>query len=102
MVTRRPWRVALLVGALAACRPAPLATPVPEDPLAPARVDRVRRYIKAAWPTLTRSARDLPVAAQDPKFPHTPGTPWPVYLSPLEDQAAVERHLAAVLTPDQR
>jgi alpha,alpha-trehalase len=64
-------------------------------------VARVRRYIKDAWPALTRSVRDLPVAAVDPKFPHTPGTPWPVYLSPLEDRAAVERRLASVLTPAQ-
>jgi alpha,alpha-trehalase len=101
MVTRRSWRVALLVGALAGCRPAPVAAPVPEDALGPGRVARVRRYIKDAWPALTRSVRDLPVAAQDPKFPHTPGTPWPVYLSPLEDRTAVERRLAAALSPGQ-
>jgi alpha,alpha-trehalase len=100
MVTRRLRPVALLL-ALAACHPARPAAPAPEDALAPARVTRVRRYIKESWQTLTRSERDLPVAARDPKFPHPPGAPWPVYLSPLEDRAAVERRLAAALTPAQ-
>jgi alpha,alpha-trehalase len=101
MVTRRSWRAALLLGVLAGCRPAPVAAPVPEDALGPARVGRVRRYIKESWSALTRSVRDLPVAAQDPKFPHTAGAPWPVYLSPIEDQAVIERKLASVLAPSQ-
>src|SRR3954469_2345752 len=102
MVTRRSWRVALLVAALAGCRAPTPASPAPGDPLGPARVARVRDYIARSWPVLTRSNRDLPVAAQDPKFPHRPGAPWPVYLAPTEDRAAVEERLAAVLAPAQR
>jgi alpha,alpha-trehalase len=41
------------------------------------------------------------VAAQDPKFPHPPGAPWPVYLAPGEDRAAIQRRLATVLAPAQ-
>ena len=99
-MARRPWRLALLVTALA-CRAAAPAVPAPEDALGPGRVGRVRDYIARSWPILTRSNRDLPVAAQDPKFPHAAGTPWPVYLAPSEDHGAVQRRLAAVLSPAQ-
>jgi alpha,alpha-trehalase len=101
MVTRRSWR-ALAVLAVLSCRPATPAVPAHEGPLGPNRVERVRRYINKSWPVLTRSNRDLPVAARDPKFPHQEGTPWPVYLAPSEDRAAVERRLAEVLSPAQR
>src|SRR2546427_12612794 len=45
-----------------------------------ARITSVRTYIKQTWHTLTRSARDLPKAAPDPKIPRAPGEPSPVYL----------------------
>jgi alpha,alpha-trehalase len=92
-----------LLAALAACRPAvpPSAPAATADPLAPARLAPVRQYIARSWDVLTRSNRDLPVAAQDPKFPHPPGTPWPVYLAPGEDRGAVARRLAAALPTAQ-
>src|SRR3954467_8315847 len=95
-------RKLLILLTLASCRPGPLRPVAPPPVLAPARVARLRQYIAGAWPVLTRSPRDLPVAAQDPKFPHQPGAPWPVYLAPTEDRAAVEKRLAAVLAPAQR
>jgi len=101
MVTRRSWRAGVVVLALAACRPAAPAAPTPAGPLSPGRLAPVRQYISKSWPVLTRSNRDLPVAAQDPKFPHPPGAPWPVYLAPSEDRPAIQRRLAAVLSPAQ-
>jgi alpha,alpha-trehalase len=80
-------------------QPAAGAAPVAADPLAPARVGPLRSYIRGAWPALTRSVRDLPRAAPDPKAEHAPGAPWPVYLARDEDQARIGRELAAVLPP---
>jgi alpha,alpha-trehalase len=62
-------------------------------------VARVRAYITQGWQALSRSNRDLPAAAQDPKVGHAPGTPWPVYLAPSEDRAAVSARLARLLPP---
>jgi len=60
----------------------------------------VRHYIKDSWHTLTRSARDLPRAAPDPKMRRAPGKPAPVYLAADESRAATEEKLRAVLSPD--
>jgi alpha,alpha-trehalase len=65
--------------------------PAAEDPLGPGRVARVRRYIKEAWPALTPLGARPAGGGAGPQVPPHPGTPWPVYLSPLEDRAAVER-----------
>jgi alpha,alpha-trehalase len=94
----------------AACKPnAPTAAPAPHpaaatttaDPLTPARLAPVRAYIAEAWTTLTRSRRELPEAAYDPKFKLAPGQLFPVYLAPSEDRAAVGRALSEVLAPEQ-
>jgi alpha,alpha-trehalase len=61
------------------------------------QLEELRKYIKASWTTLTRSARDLPAAARDPKLPRKPGEPWPVYLSPKEDRERLVRELRGVL-----
>jgi alpha,alpha-trehalase len=91
--------VALAVGA---CRsggaPAPPAR-APSDPLAAGRLAPVKAYIARSWEVLTRSNRNLPEAAPDPKVPLPEGTPWPVYLPPDENLDAVKRRLAAVLEP---
>ncbi len=65
-------------------------------PSAP-ELDAVRKHIKTAWSTLTRSNRDLPAAAVDPKLHLPPGTPWPVYVSRREDRARIESTLRQVL-----
>jgi alpha,alpha-trehalase len=65
----------------------------------PPRIEAVRQYIQKTWIVLTRSPRDLPRAAPDPKMRHAPGEPWPVYVAADEDRAAIERTLRAVLTP---
>ena len=71
----------------------------PAAALTPARLAPVRAYIRLAWQTLTRSNRQLPEAARDPKFVLPAGQPWPVYLAADEDPAPVTRALAEVLTP---
>jgi alpha,alpha-trehalase len=76
---------------------APTAPGPAPDPLAPARVARLRAFIHATWPALTRTPADLARAAPDPKLPHPPGAPWPVYLAASEDADAVARGLAAIL-----
>ncbi len=67
-----------------------------------AELDALRGYIKTSWSTLTRSTRDLPAAAPDPKLRLPPGRPWPVYLPAGEDRARIEAELKATLTAEQR
>jgi alpha,alpha-trehalase len=62
----------------------------------PERREDVRRYIKQAWTTLTRSVRDLPRAAPDPKLKAHRGA-WLVYLSAREDVNRVEAELSRQL-----
>lgn len=66
---------------------------------APGRLDTLRAYIDTTWSTLTRSHDDLTRALPDPKVDHEPGTPWPLYVAPTEDTAAVGRRLRQSLTP---
>lgn len=98
----RWWAVATLLGLLslpAACRTATPAAPPSTDPLAPSRIAAVRAYIARNWSVLSRSHRQLPEAARDPKVPLATGSRWPVYLPPDEDLGAVGRRLANVLDP---
>ena len=65
----------------------------------PARLAAVHDYIRKSWTTLSRSLRDLPAAARDPKLHLGEGKPWPVYFASRENQADIEatlkRHLSA-------
>ncbi len=109
-MNRRRAFVAVVALAAAACAaPRISPAPPPSAPTAaataapsPAQLARLGAYIHAAWPTLTRSLRDLPRAAIDPKADHRPGTPWPVYLSAGTDLPAVDAALRAVLSPAER
>jgi alpha,alpha-trehalase len=65
------------------------------------RLAPVQRYIKESWTTLTRSNRDLPVAARDPKMARPAGEPWPVYVAATEDRERILADLRRVLTPEQ-
>lgn len=67
------------------------------DPLALDRVNRLRAYVRATWPALTRTVADLPRAAADPKALHPAAAPWPVYLPRDEDPARVAAALRRVL-----
>ncbi len=65
------------------------------------QLEPVRQYIKATWKTLTRSTKDLPAAARDPKLPHKSGEPWAVYVSPKQDRSALEKDLRRVLSKQE-
>ena len=77
----------------------PISSPASE--LTPWQVRAVRAYIQSAWQTLSRSLSHVLEAAQDEKVPHRPGDPWPVYISPQEDQFAVEHALQNALSPEE-
>src|SRR5712691_9047725 len=51
--------------------------------------------IKQTWPVLTRSNRNLAVAAADPKFSALPDGRWPIYVGKGEDIKRVEEQLRA-------
>jgi alpha,alpha-trehalase len=89
------------LGAMPACHGTRPDTPLAAaaDPLAVGRLAPVRAYIARGWGALTRSNRELPEAARDPKVPLAAGARWPVYLAPDEDLAAVTRRLQEVLAP---
>jgi alpha,alpha-trehalase len=72
-----------------------------QDLPAPERLEEIRKYIKSSWTTLTRSTKDLPAAARDPKLPREPGQPWPVYVSPKDDRAQLARELRGVLSEQE-
>ena len=56
-------------------------------------------YIKQTWAVLTRSNRMLAKAAADPKFQPGADDRWPVYVSPHEDLARIERQLRQEMPP---
>src|SRR4051794_7929012 len=62
-------------------------------------VTEVRAYIKRTWTTLTRSPRDLARAAPDPKMHRGADAIWPVYIAADENRSAIQKQLAATLTP---
>lgn len=64
-------------------------------------IEKVRAYIKQTWKTLTRSQKDLLIAAKDPKVDHESARSWLVYVSPQEDIERVKTSLQQVLTPEE-
>ena len=64
------------------------------------RITAVRHYIKQSWQTLTRSVRDLPRAAPDPKFRRAAGVPAPIYVAADENRPAIEATLRRTLSAD--
>lgn len=66
------------------------------------QITEVRRYIKGSWRTLSRSLKDLPAAARDPKMHHPAGQPWPVYYAAAVNRGDVERAVRAALRPPAR
>ena len=88
---------AVLVAAAATALPARAG--VESELPSPARLAAVRDYIKKSWTTLSRSLRDLPAAARDPKLHLPAGTPWPVYFPPREDRARIEAEIKSQLKP---
>jgi len=60
----------------------------------------ILEYIKTTWSVLTRSHRDLAVAAVDPKFHPAANGRWPVWVAEREDIARVERDLRSAMKAD--
>ena len=88
--------MALSIGAaLPTGRAAPSA---PSRAATAADLDALHAYIASGWAKLTRTPRDLPTAAIDPKFPKFSGHGKAlVYLSARENLPAVRRRLAEIL-----
>jgi len=78
---------ALLVAALAA-QTAPKKQPEP-----------IQDYIRKMWGVLTRSNRNLAIAAVDPKFKPLPNGRWPVYVPANGDTRQVEGELRRDMAP---
>jgi alpha,alpha-trehalase len=62
------------------------------------RLEAVHEYITRTWTLLTRSTRDLPRAAPDPKMHRAADAPWPLYIAADENREAIERSLRSVLS----
>lgn len=93
MFARRRIPVLIFVSlALFVASAAPTATP--------AQFESIRTYIKQTWHKLTRSNALLAVAAVDPKFQPAADGRWPVYVSTLEDEAAVGAKLRSEMAPE--
>jgi alpha,alpha-trehalase len=60
-----------------------------------AQLRSLQSYIRQTWTTLTRSNRQLAIAAPDPKFPAPAGGRWPVYVSAAENVPAIQTRLRA-------
>ncbi|MGH9626402.1 MAG: trehalase family glycosidase, partial [Bryobacteraceae bacterium] len=66
---------------------------------APAQTEPILSYIKQTWTVLTRSTKDLPKAAVDPKFKPEADGRWPVYIPASDHFHAVVNHLRAEIPP---
>ncbi len=66
-----------------------------QNPSPQAQTTDILQYVQQTWKVLTRSNRNLPKAAVDPKFHPGPDGKWPVYIPRTEDVQAVERELSA-------
>jgi alpha,alpha-trehalase len=56
-------------------------------------------YIKQTWGTLTRSNKNLPTAAVDPKFHPDADGRWPVFIPRSENLQALDERLKAEIPP---
>jgi alpha,alpha-trehalase len=65
-----------------------------------AQLQAIRSYIKQSWHTLTRSVRDLPRAAPDPKMHREASEPSPVYVAADENRSEAEQKLRVALSAD--
>lgn len=65
-----------------------------------AQLQALRRYIKDGWRTLSRSNKQLAVAALDPKFAkmRPANAPSIVYYPPIENRAALEKSLKSQMS----
>ncbi|MBV8071210.1 MAG: trehalase [Acidobacteriaceae bacterium] len=92
------WHAKVITGALAALVAVAV---VAQNPSPPAQTSDILLYIQQTWKVLTRSNRDLPKAAVDPKFHPGPDGKWPVYIPRTEDVHAIERELSAEIPANE-
>ncbi|MBV8809129.1 MAG: trehalase [Acidobacteriaceae bacterium] len=57
-------------------------------------------YVKQTWTVLTRSNKDLPKAAVDPKFHPDADGRWPVFVPHTENASEIESALQKEIPPD--
>jgi len=57
-------------------------------------------YVKQTWAVLTRSNKDLPKAAVDPKFHPDADGRWPVFVPHTENASEIESALQKEIPPD--
>src|SRR5690606_7796796 len=65
-----------------------------------AQIAALETYIRETWPKLTRSVQTLCQSATDPKTGERPGSPHILYLSPRENEQAVERRLRECMSAE--
>ena len=56
-------------------------------------------YVQRTWRQLTRSHKNLALAAVDPKFKPLPDGRWPVYVPPAEDIGRLQSSLREQMSP---
>jgi alpha,alpha-trehalase len=71
---------------------------VPMEP--PAYSPSIFDYIERTWDVLTRTHRNLALAAADPKFQPLPNGRWPVYVASNEDLMRIKAELRAQMPPE--
>src|SRR3954447_3383309 len=86
---RPGFLVGLAVFCVGVALPARQGGELPARAPVAADLDPLDDYIRRGWAALTRTPRDLPTAAVDPKFPARRGHQVPVYVSRLESVPAV-------------
>jgi Neutral trehalase len=65
-----------------------------------AQIAALETYIRETWPKLTRSVQTLCQSATDPKTGERPGSPHILYLSPRENEQAVEGRLRECMSAE--
>jgi len=103
---RTRWFAACLAAVAWSISPLRMTTPAAagqttvERPALPAsnRLEAVHEYITRTWTLLTRSTRDLPRSAPDPKMHRAPDARWPVYIAADENRDAIEQTIRSVLS----
>ena len=73
-----------------------LAIPMEPSASSPSIFD----YIKRTWDVLTRTHRNLALAAADPKFQPPTNGRWPVYVASSDDLVRVKAELSAQMSPE--
>ncbi len=87
--TRRAFSATLAIAALALLGVASSA----QNPSPQTNTTDILAYIRQTWTTLTRSNKDLPKAAVDPKFHPGPDGRWPVFVPRNESAAKISSAL---------